>query len=147
MKRSSKILGLLIGLGLLLALSGCRHPPDEVQVRDAVAAMTKAAQGGAAGDLVAPLSEDFDGNGGELDRSTLGNLVRVAALRGEHVGVTVGPIAIEHRGERMLATFTLTLRSGGQLWPDQLGIYRVESAWRREGGRWRCYSASWKRSL
>lgn len=130
-----------------MALPACRHTPDEVQVRESIAAVAHAAEAGSANDAVAPLSDDFDGNAGELDGRSLANMIRLVTLRGDHVGVTLGPVAIEHRGERMLASFTVTLTSGGKLLPDQLGVYRVESAWRREGRRWRCYSASWKHSL
>ena len=146
MSRTSKTCALLLVVALL-ALAGCRRTPDEAQVRAAIAALAHAAETGAASDVAAPLSEDFDGNAGELDRQTLTRMVQLMALRGEHIGVTMGPITIEPRGERMLATLTVTLTSGSHLLPDQLGVYRVESAWRREGGRWRCYSASWKPSI
>jgi len=148
MIRLRKNAGLLALLALFaLALSACRHTPDEQQVREAIAAVARAAEAGAASDVSAPLSVDFDGNAGELDRRGLTNMVRLLALRGEHIGVAMGPVSIEHRGERMVATFTVTLTSGGKLLPDQLGLYEVESAWRKEDGKWRCYTASWKHAL
>jgi hypothetical protein len=148
MIRARKNARLLTAFALLaLVLSGCRHTPDEQQIRDAIAAVAQAAETGAAGDVSAPLSDDFDGNAGELDRRGLTNMVRLLALRGEHIGVTMGPVSIEHRGERMVATFTVTLTSGGKLLPDQLGLYEVESAWRKDDGKWRCYTASWKHTM
>ncbi len=148
MIRSRKNAGVLTVLVLFaLVLSGCRHTPDEQQVREAIAAVAQAAEAGAASEVSAPLSDDFDGNAGELDRRGLTNMVRLLALRGEHIGVTMGPVAIEHRGERMMATVTVTLTSGGKLLPDQLGLYQVESAWRKDDGKWRCYTASWKHTL
>lgn len=149
MIRTGKVVRLLIGLLVLaLAVSSCRHTPDEEQVRQSIAAVSKAAEAGSASGVTKPLSEDFDGNGGELDRRSLGNMVRLVALRGEHIGVTTGPVTIEHRGARIVATFTVGLSSGGGgLLPSQLGFYRVESAWRQEDGTWRCYSASWKRAV
>jgi hypothetical protein len=139
---------LLIVLTLFaLALSACRRTPDEEQVRAAIAAIAQAAEAGSAGDVGASLSEDFDGNAGQLDRRGLTGTVRLLALRGEHIGVTMGPVSIEPRGERMVATFTVTLTSGGRLLPDQLGLYQVESAWRKEDGEWRCYTARWKHAL
>jgi hypothetical protein len=128
-------------------LSACHRTPDEQQVREAIASIAQAAETGAASNVGAPLSDDFDGNDGELDRRGLTNMVRLLALRGEHIGVTMGPVSIEHRGERMVATFTVTLTSGGKLLPDQLGLYEVDSAWRKEDGKWRCYTARWKHSL
>jgi hypothetical protein len=148
MIRSRKNACLLTAFALwALALSGCRHMPDEQQVRESIAAVAQAAEAGAASDVSTPLSNDFDGNAGELDRRELTNMVRLLALRGEHIGVTMGPVSIEHRGERMVATFTVTLTSGGKLLPDQLGLYEVESAWRKDDGKWRCYTASWKHAM
>lgn len=132
---------------LAVALVGCRRTPDETQVRAAIAAAAQAASQGDSTGLVAPLSDDFDGNAGEMDRQTLDNMMRLAHLRDEHVGVTIGPISVEHRGERIVATFTVALTGGGRLFPDQMGVHRVESAWREEHGKWHCYSASWQRAL
>lgn len=149
MLRSKKTACLLLVLALLaMALPGCRRTPDEAQVREAIASIAQAAEAGAASDVGASLSEDFDGNAGMLDRRGLVNMVRLIALRGERIGVTMGPVSIERRGERMVATFTVTLSSGGgRLLPDQLGLYQVESAWRNEDGGWRCYTAKWERSM
>ena len=140
---------LLLASGLLAtSLQACRHTPDEVQIREAIAAIAQAAENGAAGEVGKPLSDDFDGNAGELDRRRLTGMVRLLALRGEHIGVTMGPVSIEHRGARMLARFTVTLTSGGgRLLPDRLGIYQVESAWRNEDGTWRCYTAKWSQGM
>jgi hypothetical protein len=141
--------GFLLALVVLafMLLAGCRRSPDEAQIRSAIAVVATAAEAGSARDVASPLSDDFDGNRGELDRRALVNLVRIAALRGERIGVTTGPIGIEHRGERVVATFTVTLSSRSRLLPDHMGLYQVESAWRKADGEWRCYSASWKRAL
>ncbi|MCX7514182.1 hypothetical protein [Frateuria sp. STR12] len=132
---------------LVVALAGCRHTPDETRVREAIAAAAQAAEQTDAGGVVESLSEDFDGNGGRLERKHLANLIRLARLRGEHVGVTVGPVSIEPRGERLVASFTASLTQGSRLLPDSAGVYQVETAWRREGDEWRCYNATWKRQL
>jgi hypothetical protein len=132
---------------LFATLAGCRHAPDETRVREAIASAEQAAEQNDVGGVVEPLSEDFDGNGGRLERKDLANLIRLARLRGEHVGVTLGPITVERRGERLVADFTATLTQGSGLLPDAAGVYQVETAWRREGDDWRCYSAKWKRQL
>ncbi|TAL72501.1 MAG: hypothetical protein EPN56_12760 [Rhodanobacter sp.] len=143
-----KVLVLLVMTMLIgVPITACRRTPDEVQVRAAIAAGAQAVQAGSASDLGAVLTDDFDGNAGELGRRDLVRMVAGLALRGEHVGATTGPIAIERRGDRLVADFTVTLTSGGRVLPDRLGVYRAETAWRREGGHWRCYRAAWKRSL
>ncbi|MGN2249884.1 hypothetical protein ACFWZ1_07360 [Frateuria sp. GZRe14] len=137
-----------LGLALVfVALAGCRHTPDETRVREAIASVEQAAEQADAGGVVEPLSEDFDGNGGRLERKDIANLVRLAYLRGERIGATLGPISVEQRGERLMADFTVTLTQGSRLLPDAAGVYHVGTAWRREGGEWRCYSATWERQL
>lgn len=138
---------MLISALLAPVLSACHRMPDEQQVREAIASIAQATKAGDATELGAPLSDDFDGNAGELDRRSLTGMVRLLALHGEQVGVTMGPVSIEHRGERIMASFTVTLTSGTGLLPDRLGVYRVESAWRKEDGSWRCYTASWTHTL
>jgi hypothetical protein len=148
MKKMGKVIcRLLACMVFALALAACRHDSDEGRVRAAIAAVAQAAEAGSASDLGERMSEDFAGNDGELDRRSLTSMVRLLALRGEHVGVTIGPVSIERRGERMVATFTVTLTSGGKFLPDQMGLYQVESAWRQENGAWHCYTANWKQSL
>ncbi|NUO72617.1 MAG: hypothetical protein HOQ10_07870 [Frateuria sp.] len=132
---------------LLAAFAGCRHAPDETRVREAIASAGQAAEEADAGGVVEPLSEDFDGNGGRLERKDIANLIRLAHLRGEHVGVTLGPVTVERRGERLVARFTASLTRGSHLLPDAAGVYQVETAWRRDGNQWRCYSATWERQL
>lgn len=140
--------GFLLFIALMgVMVAGCRHPPDETQVRAAIASATQATTRGDAGVLGDAFTDDFDGNHGELDQRAVRRMVAALALRGEHIGVTTGPISVERRGDRMLATFTVTLTSGGRVLPDQLGVYRVASGWRRDGSRWRCYTATWTRAL
>ncbi|HMH69598.1 MAG TPA: hypothetical protein VK519_16940 [Pinirhizobacter sp.] len=140
-----RLLKLLIVLGLAALAAACHRGSDEEQVRQAIAATQSAVEAGKAGDTVAALTDDFDGNGGELDRRRLEGMVRLAGLRGAHLGVTMGPVAVDRRGDRLVATFTVTLTSGTGLIPDEGAIYHVETAWRREGSRWVCYSATWSR--
>lgn len=93
------------------------------------------------------VSQELATPGHDMDKSRLLGLLRLARLRNEPVKVLMGPVDVEPRGTRMIANFTVTLGGGGGLIPRRLGVYRVESAWRREDGDWRCYSARWERKL
>jgi hypothetical protein len=128
-------------------LGACHRTSDEQAVRQALDAAEHAAEAADAGAFGDRLGEDFTGNQGDVDRQQLVNLLRLAHLRGETIHALMGPVTLEPRGERFVATFTLTLTSGGRLLPSDMGVYDVESAWRKEGGDWVCYSASWKRKL
>lgn len=142
-----KRLAVMLVAALLLGVAGCRHTSDEQQVREAIAAVATAAQAGDARAVVALIEEDFDGNAGELDRSALRNMVRVLAIQRKSIGVHTGPVGMETRGSRIVAGFTVTLTAGSRALPDRVGVYQVESAWRKDSGEWRCYSASWKQVM
>lgn len=147
MRHAKGWIALLAAVLIGASLAACQRAPDEAQVRDAVAAATQAAEAGSASDLGALLTDDFDGNAGELDRRDLLRMVAGLALRGERVGATTGPVEVERRGDRFVARFSVTLTSGGRVLPDRLGVYRVEADWRRDGRHWRCYTATWTRTL
>jgi hypothetical protein len=134
----------LLICGLLMAmLGGCRHAPDETLVRQGIEAAANAAEHADASALGDVLTEDFDGNAGSADRRQLVGLLRAAAFRGDKIHALVGPVSVELRGERYVASFTVTLTSGGKLLPAQIGVYKVETAWRKDGREWHCYSATW----
>ncbi|MGA0587689.1 hypothetical protein ACO2Q2_11250 [Dyella sp. KRB-257] len=136
----------VIAIVCMLAI-GCHRTPDEVAVKQAVAAAERAAEQTDAGAFADHLTDDFTGNAGEADRAQLANLLRLARLRHESVHVLMGAVTVVPRGDRYVASFTVTLTSGGRLLPEDMGVYDVESAWHREGEEWKCYSATWKRPL
>jgi hypothetical protein len=93
------------------------------------------------------VSDDFTGNGGDFDKRGLHRLLALRALRQDKTGVLIGPVSFERKGDRILAKFNLVLTGGktGDLLPDQSAIYAMTTAWRRESGDWKCYSAVWSR--
>lgn len=134
-------------VAVCVAAIACHRTPAEDAVRQAVHAAEQAAEQTEAGAFADRLADDFTGNAGEVDRAQLVNLLRLARLRHESIHVLMGPVTLESRGDRFVASFTVTLTSGGRLLPEDMGVYDVESAWRREGDEWVCYSATWKRPL
>lgn len=130
----------------LLALSACHHAPAEQQIRQAIDAAAAAARANDTHGVLAIVSDDFSGNDGELDRGGLHQLLAIRALRQDKTGLLIGPVSFEHRGDRIIAKFNLVLTGGksGDLLPDQSAIYAMTTAWRREAGHWRCYSAHWE---
>lgn len=137
---------ILLAMACTLVI-GCHRTPAEEAVRQAVAAAEQAAEHTDAGAFADHLTDDFTGNAGDADRTQLTRLIQLAHLRQESIHVLMGPVTVEPRGDRFVASFTVTLSSGGRLLPEDMGVYDVESAWRREDGEWVCYSATWKRPL
>jgi hypothetical protein len=141
MKLSTRIAVLL--LGVVVGLIVYHRTPDEKLIRQSIDAASQATEQTDASALTAQLTDDFDGNSGATTGQDIANVLRLARLRGETLHAVVGPVDIERRGERYVADFTVTLTSGGNVFPARLGVYKVEAAWRKDAGTWRCYQATW----
>lgn len=128
------------------AFVSCHRVPAEQQIRQAIDSAAAAARANDTSGVLAAVSDDFTGNDGELDRHGLRRLLALRALRQDRTGVLIGPASFEHRGGRIVAKFNLVLTGGrpGDLPPGQSAIYAMTTAWRREDGHWRCYSAMWR---
>ncbi|MGH8234102.1 MAG: hypothetical protein ACREPU_07890 [Rhodanobacteraceae bacterium] len=134
-------------------LTACQRTPDEQRIRQAIESAASAARDNDANGVLARVGDDFTGGDAELDRRGLRQLLVVRALSHDKTGVVVGPISFERKppildrptSDRIVATFNLTLTGGqfGGLLPDHAASYRMTTAWRREGGDWRCYYAKW----
>jgi hypothetical protein len=142
--RFGRAFGVLLLVALLLA--GCHHASAEQKILDAIDTAASAARANDTHGVLAVVSDDFSGNEGELDLHGLRQLLAVRALRQDRTGVLIGPVSFEHRGDRIIAKFNLVLAGGkpGDLLPDRSAIYAMTTAWRREGGDWRCYNAHWE---
>jgi ketosteroid isomerase-like protein len=130
-----------------MATAACHRTPAEQQVRQSIDAAATAARANDVHGVLAVVGDDLTGNHGDLDKRSLHRLLALRALRQDKTGVLVGPVTFERRGDRIVAKFNLVLTGGkpGDLLPDQSAIYAMTTAWRREGGDWRCYSATWTR--
>ncbi|HTC28842.1 hypothetical protein [Dyella sp.] len=145
MKPTTRIAVLL--LGVVIGLLVYRRTPDEKLIRQSIDAAIQATEQADASALSALLTDDFDGNSGAMTQQDVANPLRLARLRGETLHAVLGPVDVEKRGERYVADFTVTLTSGGKVFPAQLGVYKVEAAWRKDGREWRCYEATWTQQL
>ena len=145
MKLTTRIAVLL--LGVVIGLLVYRRTPDEKLIRQSIDAAIQATEQADASALSALLTDDFDGNSGAMTQQDVANPLRLARLRGETLHAVLGPVDVEKRGERYVANFTVTLTSGGKVFPAQLGVYKVEAAWRKDGREWRCYEATWTQRL
>lgn len=136
------------GLALLACmLLACQRAPAEQQVRHAIDAAVAAARANDPSGVLAVVGDDFTGNEGDLDRQGLRRMLAVRALRQDQTGVLTGPISFEQKGDRIVAKFNLVLTGGkpGDVLPDAHTILAMTTAWRRDGGKWVCYNATWTR--
>lgn len=142
--RYMRVMGLLFAACLL---ASCQRAPAEQQIRQAIDAAAVAARTNDVSGVLAVVGDDFTGNDGDFDRKGLHRLLALRSLRQDKTGVLVGPVTFVRKGDRIVASFNLVLTGGkpGDLLPAQSAVYAMTTAWRREGGEWVCYNATWSR--
>lgn len=129
----------------LLCLFGvaCSHTPDDEAIRAAISTGAAAMEAHRGKDVLELVSDDFIGNDG-VDRAELGNLLRAHALGANTIGVRIGSIDVELRGDRAIARFDADVSDSSGRWiADRATTLHVETGWRRDGRLWRCYNAKW----
>ena len=143
--RTAKVAGMLLATLALLS-AGCSRTPPEEALRATIAAMENAAETRDAGGLAEHLAEDFAGPGA-MDRDGFRRTAALLWLRSRDIGVSLGPLDVEVRGEHAQVRFTAMTRGGEGFLPDRAQVYDVDTAWRLEGGEWRLISARWTPAL
>lgn len=135
----------LILLILLLALlSACRQDTPEAALREKLAQMQTAASERRVAEFMEAVASDFAGNAG-MDRAALHNMLRLQMLRNSAVGVSIGPLQIEIKGNSATVRMHVVLTGGsGTRLPDSAQAYAITSGWRLEAGQWRVYYADWE---
>jgi hypothetical protein len=140
----------LPGAALALAgvLSGCGGAAPEQAVRAQLQALQQAIDARDAGEVEDLMAEDFVGNDG-MDRRATKQLAAGVFLRYRDVGAKLGPVEVELRGDdAAIARFDVLATGGsGGVLPDSGQVYRVETGWRRVGGEWKLFNASWKQRM
>lgn len=154
MEPASRRRGIWIGwvAGMLFALAGCHRTPAEQAIRETIAAMQKAGEQHDIGAVVAPLADDFVGQGDEvgetLDRKSFQRYLTLVQMReGGTIHSTLGPITVALQGtNRATADFTVLITGGGGLLPADGQMEQVRTGWRLNGSKWQMISAEWKQS-
>jgi hypothetical protein len=133
---------------MLALLCACSRTPDEQRIRESITAMQQAMEERNPRTFLAYVSEDFIGNGADFDRAALASLLRIEVFRNDQVGVMLGPIDIDLQGDRATARLTATFTGGScGLFPEHGAIYDITSGWKRDAGKWVCYSGRWEQKL
>ncbi|MCL1498840.1 hypothetical protein A7D16_05970 [Xanthomonas nasturtii] len=132
------------GMGFcVLALLGCTRAAPEQRLRATLEQMHQAIEAREIGDAMAPVADDFVGENG-LDAAGLRRLMQLQMLGNQQIGVTMGPVEVELRGETATLRFTALLTGGSGRWvPDQAQTYQVTTGWRLRDGDWQLYHAQW----
>lgn len=134
---------LLIAAGLL----ACSRPDPEQELRDRIEMLQRHIDSRDAAAVGSVLAVDFVGNAG-MDRKGAQRLAAGTFLRYRDVGMRIGPLQVEMRGERhATVAFSAAAAGGAGLLPEDAQLYAVTTGWRLDDGDWVMTSAQWKPAL
>ncbi len=130
-------------VALLVVLVACARTPAEQAIRAAIERGAQALQAHDAGRLADLVSDDFIGND-ELDKIGLGRYLRAQFLAANALGVRIGTITVDVRGDRATAEFDVFITDSSGRWiPDRATTLQFQTGWRRSGRQWLCNHARW----
>lgn len=132
----------IAALGILIA--GCARSDPERELRDTIAAMAAAIEKRDPGVFLEALADDFTRESGAFGKDDARRVLAGALLRHEKIGVAAVVTAVRIEGERAHAKVRVVATGGAGWLPERGQTWEFDSAWRREGGRWRVFNAEWR---
>ncbi len=128
---------------MALCMAACARTPDGQAIRESIEKGVAAAQAHDASALTDVLADDFIGNN-ELDKAGLKSQLRGQFVVAKAIGVRIGPVDVEVRGDRATARFEAFVTDTSGRWiPDRAATLHFETGWRRDGKSWLCNNANW----
>lgn len=143
--RALRAAAVLLASGALLA--ACARSDPERELRETIAAMAAAIEKRDPGAFLEALAEDFTRESGAFGKHDAKRVLAGVLLRHEKIAVTAVVTAVRIEGERAYAKVRVVATGGKGLLPESGRTWEFESAWRREGGRWRVFNADWREGL
>ena len=129
-------------------LPGCSEPPsDDTRLRQAIAAMEKAAEAKAIRPILAFLADDFLGNK-VYRKANIGGMLLLHFRQNQHIHVYVHIVKIEVKGETAKLQCQVVLAGRDEkIIPKQARILVIDSDWQKRDGEWKVVRASWQDSF
>jgi ketosteroid isomerase-like protein len=136
----------LAGAGLLaLALAaGCGRTDPERELRDTIATMAQSVEQRDPAVLLDAVAEDFTRETGAFGKQDVRRTVLAAYVRNEKIRVSAVVTDVRVEGDRAFARVRVLATGGAGLLPERGRAWDFDSAWRRDGGRWKVFNAEWR---
>ena len=128
----------------LAALAGCARPPEEAQLREALAEIEAGVEDRSPGAIAEHLAEDFVGPAG-MDKTRA--QAYAGALLWRHQGVSVvwklRSLELNEGRARTRLTAALTGRGTLSAFDGRTKSMDVDLGWRKDEGEWKVVHAQW----
>ncbi len=128
-------------------LAACGRSDPERELRATIDAMTEAVEKRDATAVLDAVAEDFTRESGAFGKQDARRMLVGAFLRNESIQATVLVANVRIEGDRAFAKLRVVATGGAGLLPERGQSWDVDSAWRRERGRWKVFNAEWREGL
>jgi hypothetical protein len=144
MKRNFSRRSALLLLGALLA---CSRGDPERELRATIATMARAIEGRDPAAFLDAVADDFTRESGAFGKQDAKRVVAGIYLRNERIHLAAVVTEVKIDDARARARVRVVATGGSGLLPERGQAWEFDSAWRREGGRWRVFNAEWREGL
>lgn len=147
MRARRRLLALCALAAALAPSAGCGRDDPERELRDTVSRMARAIEARDLGAFLDHVAEDFARESGDFGKPDVRRALAGVLLRHEKVAVSAVVTGVQVTGARASVRLRV-LATGGAGWlPERGQTWDVQTAWRREGGRWKVFNAEWREGL
>lgn len=126
---------------------GCTRSNPERELREAITRMASAIEQRQPGDFVGALADDFTRESGGFDKQEVRRVLAAVMLRNARIGVTSVVTSMQVEGDRARVQLRVVATGGDGLLPERGQTWEIDSAWRRDGNRWKVFNAEWREGL
>ncbi|MGH6623205.1 MAG: hypothetical protein ACREBN_04500 [Burkholderiaceae bacterium] len=100
------------------------------------------------GDFLDSVADDFTRESGSFGKQDTRRILAGAMLRNERIRLSAVVTDVRIEGERAVVKLRAIATGGSSgLLPERGQTWDIESAWRREKGRWILFNAEWHEGL
>jgi ketosteroid isomerase-like protein len=139
------IAGLLLAIAVLAV--GCSRSDPEQELRSTIAAMARAVEEREPANFLDSVADDFSRESGAFGKQDARRVLAGAYMRNEKITINAVVTEVRIDGDRASARVKVLATGGAGLLPERGQAWDFDSAWRREGGRWKVFNAEWSEGL
>jgi len=136
-----------VALAASLLAAGCGRSDPEQELRSTITAMAQAIESREPAAFMEAVADDFARESGAFGKQDARRLLAGAYMRNEKINVSAIVTEVRVEGDRASARVKVFATGGAGLLPERGQTWDFDSAWRREGGRWKVFNAEWREGL
>lgn len=138
----------LVALSLAtLSLAACTRSDPERELRETISTMARAIEARDPVPFLDAVADDFTRESGAFGRQDVKRVLVGIYMRNEKINLAAVVTDVKIEGDRAQARVRVVATGGSGLLPERGQTWEFDSAWRREGSKWRVFNAEWREGL